>query len=413
MAGSTETSGTTGTSGSHFGILAAVLFGAFIYTSGNGFLGGGLGPAGRAVGLGEIEVGVILSGGALLAVGLAPAWGWASERWSRRRLMLVAIAMVSLAPAAMAVAFGATAMLPIIAVFGILLLARLVQAAFGAALLPLTQAYVAQFTEPRRRLRGMGVMSIVLTLGTVAGSALLWVVAHLGVTAGFLTIAGLGVLALLAAAVGLPEIAPPDAPPPERVVPVAVIWPNVAITFVGYVAYTMVQPLVGLRLADRYLLSLPDAIAQTGLILAGSALAIIVSQGIVASIGAAWSTTMLLRLGSVAALVGSVLLAVTGDIAGFAAAMIAVGFSLGFVIPANLGMISLATGRGAQGKVGGINTAARGLGIALGPISGTVLYHASADLPFAVAAVLVCVVLLLTFAAGKRRSPPAVRSPAA
>jgi predicted MFS family arabinose efflux permease len=398
MAGSTETPG------SHFGILAAVLFGTFIYTSGNGFLGGGLGPAGRSVGLDEIEVGIILSVGALLAVGLAPAWGWASERWSRRRLMLFAIGMVSLAPAAMAVAFGAAAILPVMAVFALLLVARLVQSAFGAALLPLTQAYVAQFTEPRRRLRGMGVMSIILTLGTVAGSALLWVVAHAGLTAGFWMIAALGVVALVVAAIWLPEIALPEAPPPERMVPVAAIWPNVAITFVGYVAYTMIQPLVGLRLADRYLLSLPEAIGQTGLILAGSALAIIVSQGIVATIGAAWSTTMLLRLGSVAALCGSLLLVASQDVTGFAAAMIAVGFSLGFVIPANLGMISLATGRGAQGKVGGINTAARGLGIALGPITGTVLYHMSADLPFVIAAAFVGIVVLLTLVAGRRPS---------
>jgi predicted MFS family arabinose efflux permease len=405
MAGSSETRE------SHFGILAAVLFGTFIYTSGNGFLGGGLGPAGRSVGLGEIEVGTILSVGALLAVGLAPAWGWASERWSRRRLMLVAIGMVSLAPAAMAVAFGAASALPVALVFAILLAARLVQSAFGAALLPLTQAYVAQFTEPHRRLRGMGVMSIVLTLGTVAGSALLFVVAHAGVTAGFSMIAALGVVALVVAAFRLPEIAPPEAPPPERVVPVAAIWPNVAITFVGYVAYTMVQPLVGLRLADRYLLSLPDAIGQTGLTLALSALGITVSQGIVATVGAAWSTTMLLRLGSLAALAGSVLLAVTGDVVGFTAAMVAVGFALGFVIPANLGMISLATGRGAQGKVGGINTAARGLGIALGPITGTVLYNMSADLPFAIAAVFVGVVVLLTLVAGERR-PPKQRAPA-
>jgi MFS transporter, DHA1 family, multidrug resistance protein len=70
-------------------------------------------------------------------------------------------------------------------------------------------------------------------------------------------------------------------------------------------------------------------------------------------------------------------------------------------VPANLGMISLATGSGAQGKVGGINTATRGVGVALGPITGTVLYSLNPDAPFYASAALVTVVVVLAFVAAR------------
>ena len=50
---------------------------------------------------------------------------------------------------------------------------------------------------------------------------------------------------------------------------------------------------------------------------------------------------------------------------------------MGFVVPANLALLSLLTGSQAQGRIGGFNTGARGAGIALGPITGTLLYRSS------------------------------------
>lgn len=393
------------TVGGRLDVSGPVLFAAFIYTSGSSFLSTGLGPAGRSIGLSEIEVGAILSLGALAAVLASPAWGYASEHWSRRRLVLLGAVMVALAPAAMAAGFAASAALPTVMVLAILLAARLVQTAFGAALLPLAQAYVAQLTAPSRRLRGMGIMSIVLSLGTVGGSALLWVVAHLGVVTGFLGIAGLGLVALLVALLLLPEIEPPEvAAPQERQVPMRRIWPNIAITVVGYVAYTMVQPLVGLRFIDRYQLDNAAALGQAGLALAGASLGIIVSQAIV-SAGTGLAPVTLLRLGSLGALASASLTVLAPDVWWCSLGLVAIGLSLGLMVPSNLVMISLATGSGAQGKVGGINTAARGLGLALGPITGTVLYRVSPELAFGSAGALLGFIFVLSLWAGSTGNP--------
>jgi MFS family permease len=76
-------------------------------------------------------------------------------------------------------------------------------------------------------------------------------------------------------------------------------------------------------------------------------------------------------------------------------AMALVGLSFGFVAPANLAMLSLSTGGRTQGRAGGLNAAVRGAGIAIGPITGTLLYRSGHELPFLVAAGLIVVMAVL------------------
>jgi MFS transporter, DHA1 family, multidrug resistance protein len=377
-------------------ILFSVLFGTFIYTAGSGFLTGGLGAAGRAIGLSEIDTGIILSTGALATVLTSPVWGYVSERWSRRIIALIAIVMVSVAPAAMALVFAFAAGLSVGAIQLLLISSRFLQSTFGSALVPLSQSFIAQFTGAGRRVQGMGLMSVVATFGTVCGSALLYAIAKYGVTVGFAAIAGLGVIALILALVLLPEVPrPPSAAAPDQgAVPFMKIWANLGVTLIGYISFTMLQPLFGFRLMDKFGYDTAGAIGQAGLILAGATLALVASQGVIAVLGK-WRASRMLLLGSVGVFVGLCGLVVAPDVMWMVVAMVVVGLSLGLVVPSNLGMISLATGSGAQGKVSGINTAVRGIGIVLGPITGTVLYRLHMDAPFYVSAALVIVVIVL------------------
>lgn len=376
-------------------VQLAAIAATIAYTTANSFLAAGLGVAGRSVGLTEIDVGIILSGGALAAVLAAPAWGYVSETASRRRLMLLAIPMVTLAPAAMAGAFWLAPVLPVVTVLVLLALARLVQALFGAALVPVAQSYVAELTVPGRRVSGMGLLSMAVSLGALCGAVLLWTTAGFGFVTGLVTVAILCAVSFFIALAYLPETRGTKvAAPEEGVVPMARIWPNFVITFFGFLAYTLVQPMLGYRLMDRLGLEAADAAGQAGFLLTSSALALIVAQTIVA-IRQRWNAVAMLRVGGIAALAGSVALIHAQDVLGLALAMAAVGIALGFMLPANLAVISLATGSGAQGKVGGINMAARSLGVAGGPLLGAWLYSMSPDAPFWAAAAMVAVVLLL------------------
>lgn len=377
--------------------MAAALSGVIIYTSANGFMTGGLGVAGRQLGLTDIEVGLILGLGALIGVVAAPAWGYASETWSRRNIMLWAVPMVAFGPAIMAVVTGQFMVLSI-AVSGILLgAARLIQAVFGAALIPVAQSYVADFTRPLQRVRGMGGLSAAISFGTLSGSVLLWLTGRMGVVSGFAAISVLGLFACLMVFVFLPNVAPrPVLPREETTLPLHKIWPYLAITLVGFTCYTTVPPIYALRLMDRFGMDGGTAAAQTGLVLTVGVLAVCLAQILIA-VRDFKSPHVMLRGGSAGIFIGLAMLLFARGILMMCLSMTVIGFAVGFLAPAVLGAISLLGGRGAQGKIGGINMAARGLGSAIGPVLGTMLYQANHDAPIWGALVLITIVFILTF----------------
>ena len=377
--------------------LAAALSGVVIYTSANGFMTGGLGVAGRQLGLSDVDVGLILGLGAFVGVIAAAGWGYASERWSRRTLMLWAVPMVALGPAIMAIVTCQFVLLSA-TVSGIVLgAARLIQAVFGAALIPVAQCYVADFTQPSQRVRGMGGLSAAISFGTLSGSALLWLTGRLGIVSGFATISAFGILACLIALAYLPHSRPrPGLSREETTLPLAKIWPYLAITLVGFTCYTTVPPIFALRLIDSFGMDGGTAAAQTGLVLTVGVVAVCLAQVLITL----WDfkkPLVMLRAGSAGIFVGLAMLLFANDILAMCVSMTVIGFAVGFLAPAVLGAISLIGGPGAQGKIGGINMAARGLGSAIGPVLGTMLYQTSHDAPIWGSLALVTGVFLLTF----------------
>ena len=193
---------------------------------------------GRGIGLSELQTGMVLGLGALLGMFAAPLWGFASERFGRRPVLLATMVGVAVSPLAWAIALGGlAAVLPILATFIMLLAARCLQAGFGAGLIPTAQAYFADVTTADRRAAGMGIMSGSISLGSVVGSALVWMVAGSG-----------------------PSMALRPLPSPPRVrprahatagaadasrrrdarahrIPFATVWPYFLITVLGMTAY--------------------------------------------------------------------------------------------------------------------------------------------------------------------------------
>jgi predicted MFS family arabinose efflux permease len=378
--------------------LAAALSGVIIYTSANGFMTGGLGVAGRQLGLSDVEVGLILGLGAFVGVIAAPGWGYASELWSRRKLMLWAVLMVALGPAIMWIVTGQFVVLSAAVSATVLGAARLIQAVFGAALIPVAQGYVADFTQPSQRVRGMGGLSAAISFGTLSGSALLWLTGRLGVVSGFATISAFGILAFLIVLAYLPHSrSRPALPREETTIPLAKIWPYLAITLVGFTCYTTVPPIFALRLMDRFGMDGGTAAAQTGFVLTVGVVAVCLAQVLIALRDNHKNPRVMLRAGSAGIFVGLAMLLFARDILAMCVSMTVIGFAVGFLAPAVLGAISLIGGQGAQGKIGGINMAARGLGSAIGPVLGTTLYQTNQDAPIWGSLALVIAVFLLTF----------------
>jgi MFS family permease len=383
----------------------AVVSGLFVSMAANGFLLGGLGVAGREIGLSEAQVGTILSLGALTGVVTAPLWGYASEFWGRRRPILVAMPVMAAGPLAMALVFGNATAFTAVTLYMTLLTVRAIQSAFGGGLMPLTQAYLADVTVSSQRVTGMGLMSAAIGVGAVSGSALLWLTAGYGLALGFTVLAGIGMATFMFAFASLSEPSRNlPAQPDERRVPYTRIWPFLAITFFGFTIYTMILPIIGLRLMDLTNVDAKSAIGQAGIVLTFASLALVLAQVFVATRDG-WNAQILLRAGSLVAFAGLGGLAWAGTVPLMLVAMIVVGGALGFIGPANFAAISLSTGHRAQGKVAGVTAAARGFGLALGPIAGTTLYGLAPDAPFIGALILVGVVVLLSwFPIHQRRS---------
>lgn len=389
--------------------LWTVLLGVFVNTAAQAYLYATLPSVGRSIGLVETQTGLILGGGGLLGMLTAPAWGYLSERWGRRPVLVLAMSAVGVSPLVLALMLGGVAAaLAAISVFLVVLGARSIQAAFGSALIPVSQAYIADITPSSDRTGGMGLLGAAISVGTIGGSALVWVIGGMSSVAGFALIAASAVLAFLLALVFLPE--------PERhvakerdasTVPFRKLWPYFTITAFAMTAYSIVQPVMGLRLMDQLGLSQPEAIGLAGAAVTCTAVAMVIAQAILTPL-LRWSPSVMVQAGGVGAVLGLVVVALGTDIVVILSAMTWLGLSLGLVLPGNLAAVSLATGSGAQGKVAGLNTVALGIGLAVGPIVGTAIYGVSYTAPFWLAAVLAFGVAAFAFVASQRRGSEAM-----
>lgn len=230
------------------GTFAAIGLSLATFAALNIFIAGGIGVAGRALGLTDAASGLILSFGALAGMLAAPLWGMASDVWGRRRTLLLAVPMLSLAAAILAVVFQTESPLALAG----LVLGRLLHAVFGAAIIPASQALTADLTTQARRTGGMAAMSATLGLGSMAGSLLLAVTAKGGLQTGFAILGGLGLLAVAMMILFLSDhLGQRFRPAMPTRLPLRLIWPNLLVTVAGFSTYTMILPLHGVRLLDQ------------------------------------------------------------------------------------------------------------------------------------------------------------------
>lgn len=385
-----------------------VALGLTINTAAQAFLFATLPTVGRGIGLHEGETGAILGLGALLGMLLAPAWGFASERFGRRPVLLATMIGMVVSPLIFFVVLGPLpALLPGIAILVMLLATRSIQAGFGAGLIPTAQAYFADITTAGKRGAGMGMMSAAISCGSVAGAALVWIVAGFGTVPGFIVLSVLGGLTWCLALLQLPEPPPkPAVSPDASKIQFGRVWPFFLITMLGMAAYGMMQPIVGLRLMDQFGLPQADAIGRAGAVLTGTALAMMLAQFVVA-VRLAWPPQRMLLVGSICGLVGLLAVGFAADFTMLLGAMMLVGASIGMILPGNLAAMSLVTGAKAQGKVAGLNATAMGLGLVLGPMSGPALYRVAPGVPGWIAASLLAVLVVLVLVKGRQGGIPA------
>ncbi len=337
----------------------------------------------------------------------APLWGRLSDRIGRKRVLLFTIA--GSCAAYIWLAFADTLVM--------LFLAR----AFGGAMaanMGVAHAYVADVTPPERRAAGMGRIGAAAGLGFVAGPAIG------GILAGpdalnpdfqlpFFAAAVFSALAFVAAVVFLRESTDTDAGRTARgtglrELAAALGRPGLALILVLVFMTPFVFSGIETVLALWSERALGWGPALNGYAYAFMGLVAVVVQGFaVGPLTRAFGEGRVVAGGAAAVLVGAALVPATGGAVGL---YVALGLITGGVCvtgPTLTSLVSHHAGAGERGAILGLSQSSAGLGRILGPaLSGTVFVGLGRDWPFLCGAMVMAVMLILSFRLIRKSTAP-------
>ncbi len=412
-------------------VRLAILFGAvFIDLVGFGIVlpllplyADRFGASGTAIGI------LVLSYSAAQLL-LAPVWGRLSDRFGRRRILIVGL--VGSAASYVVFAFANS--------FELLLLSR-IMAGVGGANIPVAQAYIADVTPPERRAANMGLIGAAFGLGFIFGPALGGLLAPIapelpGVVAAGLC-AGNALLALFLLPESLPRGGPSPAhlaggatAPPPIPTPAAETYPAregreelgrrdfrmvLLLTFLITLAFAAMHPTFPLFAARRFGLDERDVgwlFAFTGLVSA------VMQGGVVRVLVARIGEAALVRWCVVPFAAGFLVMALapTVGVLLLGLALLAVGF--GGTLPSLASLLSRTAPQSMQGGSLGIGQSAGALGRIGGPLLAGVLWDSlGPSWPYLVAAAIGLAAALASVALRQpddfpgAGDPPAARIP--
>lgn len=408
----------------------ALLFMVMLVTAaGNTAMQSVMPSIGTALMVEDVWISLAYSWSALLWVVCAPFWARRSDQRGRKAMMALGLAgfITSFVLCGAALWAGLSGWLTAFWTLVLFAAARSLYGGFGSAAPPAVQAYVASRTPRAQRTQALSLIASSFGLGTVIGPALapLMVVPFLGIglTGPFICFAAVGLAALVLLRLRLPNDEPqfaargtpapyasaagapadpgealepgPESEPPRLTWRDPRLRPWVFAGLVGGHAQAMVQGIAGFLVLDRLgLRATPDAGAgPIGLVLMAGAIATLLAQwGLIPRFDLGPRAASL--WGIAAAALGTMILAVAGDLH-----LIALGYaiaSLGFGLfrPGTTAGTSLAVTRAEQGQASGIVASIAGASYIYAPALGVWLYGHSDYLGFGLIVALCLVVLV-------------------
>ncbi|MGK2905023.1 MAG: MFS transporter [Desulfuromonadales bacterium] len=351
-----------------------------------------LAPLGREVGLGEVQIGLIITCSSLVFTLTSPAWGRTSDRWGRKPVMLLGLFGYAFGCILFATVFfyGLKGLLSGITLYMLVISTRVLMAALMSAAPSAASAYIADTTRLEQRVAGMGRLGAARTLGAILGPAMCGLLAVIGLLTPLYIAAGITLFSTILIALVLQE--PPRTPRRTTTKPKLKLldkryFPYILVGFLTFFAFSMTTQTIGFYIQDRFVLD-GRATAQalgTGMMVAAATS--FFSQAYLAG-RVKMKPVRMMTLGLPVLMIGYGALLFAGSIVLLVIFLGILGFGLGMVSPGFTAGASLAVGPEEQGAVSGMVSACPSAGFVLGPIVGTSLYQIDHALPYLCACVL-------------------------
>ena len=348
----------------------------------------------RDLGAGGLQVGLLVTVYSAVQLVMAPLWGRISDRFGRRRVLILGL----LGSAAAYIVFARADSL------ALLFLSRIV-GGIGGSTIPVAQAYIADVTPPTRRAGNMGLIGAAFGLGFVIGPALGGILA--GVSPGSPTApgyvaAGLCFANALVAALWLPESRQSRDRATSRFnlgAALAEVRGSAQIKIIlgSYLFITMafstLQPTLSLLASERFALGARQAgylFAMLGLVSA------VFQGGIVRALVPRMGERRLFRYSAVPFAAGLVVIGLSTDLRLLLAGLVLLGIGYGGAVPAVLGLLSRAASPERQGGVLGVGQSVGSFARVLGPSMAGALFDVRLAFPYMAGAFLILLAMVVS-----------------
>lgn len=370
---------------------------------------------GRATGMAEMEVGLIISCSALVFALASPVWGTVSESLGRKAVLVIGLTGYSLGTLLFALVFQAglngwaTGSLLVAG----LVLSRMLQAAIMAATPAAAAAYTADITTPEQRTQGMGRIGAANNLGTVIGPVSGGILAAVTLVFPLYAVSVITGLMAIGTAIFLP---PSPQVRSKRTLGLmqtlkkglgAYADPRLRdLLMTGvmlFMSFALIQQTLGFLFQDHFHMSPQEAARSLGMTMMAAAITSLAGQIIVVQ----WlraPATLLIAMAVPAIGGGAVLLWMADSQWLMSSAVLLVGLGLGFGMPAIMSLASLRVSHEEQGRVAGLASACPALGFILGPLVGTGLYTLDHRWPYLLVMVLLVPLTFLAWRLVRRSS---------
>ena len=350
---------------------------------------------GREFNFTEIEINTLVSLSAAMFIVFTPFWGKLSDKIGRKAVLLIGLSgyvlsnIIFLYSASLGLV-GFIAGFPLLM---ILLGARIINSAIGAASRPASGAYVADVTTEEERSSGMGKFGAANNIGTILGPVLVGSLVGLNIfniqipQFGLLTPLIVMSFLMTIAAIFVYIFLPNNRPISDQEIKSSDLIIDdklkllISIGVIIFTAFAMVQSVTAFYIQDRFGYSLDETAQTTALLLGTMALMAIVTQLTIVQ-RYKGGPLNLIKFSVPLFILSCLFIIFSPNFLFLFMGMAAMGLGMGLASPGYTSAASLNADKDNQGAAVGLAMVAPGIGFALGPFLSGFLYSTSMNLPF-------------------------------